>query len=319
MAETHSPEIHSLEIHSLEIHSLLARQLRRHFGSEDQVPESLRGFLHDVGEAYRESDDDRRMLERSMDLSSQELLAANAELRGLIHELETKNTDLERFSYAISHDLKGPVFTIQGFLTLLKKDARAGDIERLDADIRRINDAAAQIRLLLDELLEFTRIGQKLKQPLEVSLRDQATKAADLLAGQLVASGVEVDVADDLPTVLGDRARILRVFQNLIENAVKFMGEQSAPRIEIFVRQGFDEDRAGESVCCVRDNGIGIDPSHHEKVFGLFDRLQPDMEGSGIGLALVKRVVEVHGGRVWVESEGKGRGCTFCFTMPRRA
>ncbi len=308
-----------------EIHTLLARQLRRHFGSEDQVPESLRSFVADVDDAYRQNDDDRRMLERSMDLSSQELFEANVELRGLIRELETKNADLERFAYAISHDLKGPVFTIQGFLSLLKKDARAGDSERLDADIRRINDAAAQIRLLLDELLEFTRIGQKLKQPRPVALGEVALKAADLLAGQLVESGTEVTVADDLPTVLGDRPRLVRVFQNLIENAVKFMGEESAPRVEIFARLSIGEkssasekSSAGENVVCVRDNGIGIDSSHHQKVFGLFDRLQPDKEGSGLGLALVKRVVEVHGGRVWVESEGEGRGSTFCFSVPRQ-
>ncbi len=304
-------------------HSLLARQLRRHFGSEDQVPEPLLGFLNDVDEAYRQSDDDRRMLERSMDLSSQELLVANAEMRTLIRELETKNADLERFAYAISHDLKGPVFTIQGFLGLLQKDARAGDHERLDADIRRINDAAAQIRLLLDELLEFTRIGRKLKQPQEVALREVALKAADLLAGQLREIGAEVTVADDLPVILGDRPRLLRLFQNLIENAVKFMGEQRAPRVEIFARCGPEgedagRDAGGEHIICVRDNGIGIDPSHHEQVFGLFDRLQSDKEGTGLGLALVKRVVEVHGGRVWVESDGRDRGSTFCFTVPRQ-
>jgi signal transduction histidine kinase len=99
--------------------------------------------------------------------------------------------------------------------------------------------------------------------------------------------------------------------QNLIDNAAKFMGDQPAPRIEIGVRK-----ETGEHIFFVRDNGIGIYASHHEKVFGLFDKLDPQSEGTGVGLALAKRIVEIHGGRIWVESEGKGKGSMFCFTLP---
>ena len=106
--------------------------------------------------------------------------------------------------------------------------------------------------------------------------------------------------------------RLLEVYQNLVENAVKFMGDQPAPRIEIGAHQNGEE-----VVCYVQDNGIGIDPRFHEKVFGLFDRLDQQVEGTGIGLALVKRIVEVHGGRIWVESTGEGHGSTFYFSFPR--
>ena len=114
-----------------------------------------------------------------------------------------------------------------------------------------------------------------------------------------------------LPVVDGDRHRLLEVFQNLIENAVKFRSGQGEPVVEVGSRPGPDGP-----VVYVRDNGVGIDPRYHDRVFGLFERLDPRVEGTGVGLALVKRIVEVHGGRVWVESEGAGKGSAFCFTLP---
>jgi hypothetical protein len=126
------------------------------------------------------------------------------------------------------------------------------------------------------------------------------------------ATSGTVIIAEELPVVEGERTRLLEVMQNLIENAVKFLGDQPRPKIEIGVRPG----AAGADVILVRDNGIGIEPHYHDKVFGLFDRLDPRIEGTGVGLAIVQRIVELHGGRIWVESEGLGRGATFCFTLP---
>jgi signal transduction histidine kinase len=114
--------------------------------------------------------------------------------------------------------------------------------------------------------------------------------------------------------VRGDRSRLLEVLQNLIDNAVKFTPPERAPRIEIGVRDG-----EALPVFFVADQGAGLKSAHREKVFGLFDKLDPDTQGTGIGLALVRRIVEFHGGRVWVESEGEDRGCRFCFTLPRAA
>ena len=108
-----------------------------------------------------------------------------------------------------------------------------------------------------------------------------------------------------------DRARFVAVLQNLLDNAAKFIGSQPEPRIEVGVR-GSESER----VFFVRDNGIGIDPRHHQKVFGLFDKLDPRSEGTGVGLAIVQRILEVHGGRIWLESEGAGKGSSFCFTLP---
>ena len=114
-----------------------------------------------------------------------------------------------------------------------------------------------------------------------------------------------------MPLVSVDRVRIFEVYQNLVDNAVKFMGDQKKPRVDIGTRRD-----NGKLVFFVRDNGIGISPKYHDKVFGLFDRLDPGAEGTGIGLALVKRIVEVHGGTIWVESDGISTGTMFCFTLP---
>ncbi len=230
----------------------------------------------------------------------------------LIAELEARSAEMERFTYTVSHDLKSPIITIQGFLGMLEKDSAAGDADRVQADVQKIRSAAARMGRTVEELLELARIGRIVNEPREVPVGELAREATELVAGQIRERGVKVDIDSDLPVVFGDRTRLLQVFQNLIDNAVKFMGEQRRPRIEISARQ--DET---EAVYYVRDNGVGIDPRFHDQVFGLFDRLQADRTGSGIGLALVKRIIEVHGGRIWVESEGDGKGCAMCFTLPQ--
>ncbi len=235
--------------------------------------------------------------------------AQRANLR-LIEELEVKNAELERFNYTVSHDLKSPLVTIRGFVGMLERDAAAGDFERVDKDLRRIDSAARTMARLLDELLELSRLGRVVHQPREADLADLAREAVHRLGGEIAAARAEVVVAPDLPTVRVDAPRMVEVFQNLIHNALRFRGDQPSPRVEVGVR------RDGDRVVYVRDNGIGVAREYRETIFGLFERLDPQTEGTGIGLALVKRIVEAHGGRVWVESDGLGRGSTFCFTLP---
>ncbi len=234
-----------------------------------------------------------------------------AELEHLIGQLEAKNAELERFTYTVSHDLKAPLVTIKGFLGLLELDTAAGDTERMQQDMERIGNAADKMALLIGDLLELSRIGRQVNEPEAIALGELAQEAIDQLAGHIVARGVCVDVMPAMPVVWGDRVRLLEVFENLIGNAVKFMGDEPEPRIEVGARL-----REGMVRCFVQDNGIGIDPEYHENIFGLFNRLNQEVEGTGIGLALVRRIVEVHGGRIWIESEGGGNGSTFFFTLP---
>ncbi len=248
-----------------------------------------------------------------------QLEAKNAEVEAKNAEAETRSVELERFTYTVSHDLKSPLITIRGFLGLLAKDAMAGKLERIQTDVERIDAAAEKMNRLLEELLELSRIGRLMNEPEEVAMGELAEEAAQLVAGQLAERGIAVEIAPDMPAVVVDRQRLVEVLQNLLDNAAKFMDDQLSPRIAIGCRRGDGGDRqAGPPTFCVRDNGRGIDPRYHEKIFGLFERLETDTKGTGIGLALVQRIIEVHGGRIWVESEGRGKGSTFCFTLPRK-
>ena len=179
-------------------------------------------------------------------------------------------------------------------------------------DVAQIGDAADMMAQLLNELLELSRIGRQINPPETCKFGDMVQEALERVAIQLEEHGVEVDVAADMPDITGDRGRLLEVLQNLIDNAIKFMGDQPLPRIEI---RAWNED--GDFHCVISDNGIGIGAEYHERIFDLFDRLDPKVEGTGVGLALVKRIVDVHGGRIWVESEGREQGTSFHFVLPQ--
>jgi len=239
------------------------------------------------------------------------LRRAQQERENLLKSLEAQNAELERFAYTVSHDLKSPLITIRGFAGALRQDIDAGDEQMIDDDLDRICGAADKMAGLLDDVLELSRIGRLTNPPQEVSLAEIAHDAVNLVLGRIEDKGIAINIWPSLPTVLVDRARIVELLQNLIDNAAKYMGDQPAPKIEIGSRE---ENR--ETVFFVRDNGIGIKPEYKQTVFGLFDQLNPKAEGTGVGLAISKRIVEVHGGRLWVESDGPGKGSTFCFTIP---
>lgn len=229
----------------------------------------------------------------------------------LIAELERKNTELERFTYSVSHDLKAPLVTIRGFLSYMEKDIQEGKIERVKKDIERISHAAEKMQRLLGELLELSRIGRITNPPRLVPFEAIVRDAVGLVTGRIAENGVSVEIDPELPSVYVDQARFTQVMQNLLDNAVKFMGGQTEPQIWVGQRRDGEE-----AVFFVRDNGMGIAPEYQERIFGLFDKLDAKTDGTGIGLALVKRIVETHGGRVWVESDGLGKGSAFCFTIP---
>lgn len=231
------------------------------------------------------------------------------ELKKINAELERKVAELERFTYTVSHELKNPVVTIQGFLGSVEKDLNGGNYEKAQKDFRRIARATNNLNNTLADLLKLSRIGLVVNDFKEFPLSELVQEALDGLAERIRANNIIVNLSSNLPTVYGDRARLREVFENLIDNAARYMGDQSAPLIEIGKRDG------QEPIFYVRDNGMGIEPQYQTRIFGLFDKLNPASEGTGIGLALVKRIIETHGGKIWVESEGLGKGSTFCFTI----
>jgi PAS domain S-box-containing protein len=229
----------------------------------------------------------------------------------LVHELESKNTELDRFNYTVSHDLKSPLITIRGFLGYLEKDFQTNDTEHTRADIMRIAEAVGKMERLISTLLELSRSGKSVDTPDQIPFTGLALEAAGLLDVSLKTRGISLTIDENLPVVSGDRERLLQVMTNLIENAVKFMGDQKEPVVQVGVRI----ETAGQAFF-VRDNGLGIRKEDQPKIFGLFERLNPNIPGTGIGLATVKRIIEAHGGKIWVESEGAGKGTTFWFTLP---
>ncbi|MBL8063758.1 MAG: GAF domain-containing protein [Anaerolineales bacterium] len=233
-----------------------------------------------------------------------------AERKRLITELENKNAELERFTYTVSHELKSPIVTIKAFLGSVERDIRENKLETVYKDFRRISKATDNLYKTLSDLLELSRLGHTVN-PLEpVDLGVIAREAAEVINARIQAKNVEIHISPSLPTVHGDRLRLREVFENLIDNASKYTGSQSSPRIEIGVHEGV------QPTVFVRDNGLGIDPKYRETIFGLFNKLDNQSEGTGVGLAIVKRIIETHGGKIWVESEGPGKGATFLFTLP---
>jgi len=262
------------------------------------ISQSLRKIDEAFAKAQREIDERKRV---------------EAERENIIKELEAKNTELERFTYTVSHDLKSPLITISGFVGLLEADANSGNQEKFKGDLQRIQKAAERMQRLLNELLELSRIGRLVNPPSDTPFLRIVEEALSLTRGRLMAKHIKVHVEENSPVVHGDLPRLVEVMQNLIDNAAKFMEDQPEPLIEIGVRQ-----QGSEQIFFVKDNGAGIEPAYHERIFGLFDKLDPKSDGTGVGLALARRIVEVHGGRIWVESTGKGQGSMFCFTLPSK-
>lgn len=254
-----------------------------------------------------------RMIDNLQQLNA-DLKQRALEREQLISELTAKNAELERFTYTASHDLRSPLVTIKGFLGYLEQDTANGNMERLKSDTKRIASAVDKMNQLLDDLLELSRIGRLINPSEVIPFEEIVHTALDLVEERVRKQDIQVELQPNLPTVYGDRVRLVEVLQYLIENAAKYMGNQPSPQIEIGVRR---DQQDGMPVFYVQDNGIGIESVYHEKVFGLFNKLDARSPGTGIGLALVKRIVEFHGGRVWVESK-EGEGATFYFTLPKR-
>lgn len=235
-----------------------------------------------------------------------------AHRQSLINELEKKNAELERFTYTVSHDLKSPLVTITGFLGFIEKDVLAGNTEKIHASIDRISKAAEKMQNLLNDLLKLSRIGRLMNEPETIPFQEIVTEALEQIRGQLEANHIRVELQGSPLMVYGDKIRLVEVLQNLLDNAAKFSKNQPDALIRVGT-QGPDE--SGSVTCFVSDNGIGIAPQFHDKIFGLFNKLDPTIEGTGVGLTLVKRIIEVHGGTIWLESQ-PGKGATFYFTLP---
>jgi PAS domain S-box-containing protein len=235
---------------------------------------------------------------------------AEAERERLLAEIAAKNRELESFAYTVSHDLRAPLVSLEGFSSLLKSECQNLLGEQGRHYLERIRANVAHMDTLVTELLELSRIGRVVGPAEDVDVGALVRRVKERLVLKLEQEGAEFIIEEPLPTVRGDRGRIRQVFANLTENAVKFRRVERRLRIEVGC-----EEEMGFYRFHVRDNGIGIAPQYQEQIFESFRQLDGGIEGVGMGLALVKKIVEHHGGRVWVESEA-GKGSTFFFTLP---
>jgi signal transduction histidine kinase len=235
------------------------------------------------------------------------------ELEEKTKELSLSNEELNALVYAMAHDVKAHVVSLQGFSSLLMNDCGDEIGENGKTYLYRIRRNSEYMGILIEDILELSGIGKTKGREELVDISDVISGVAHELAPQLEERGTRLIVKDEMPIVRCDRVRIRRTFANLIDNASKFMGEDNeGPTIEV----GYG-DRDGYHTFYVKDNGIGIDEEYHERIFQILQRLNDvESEGTGVGLTIVKRIVENLGGKVWVDS-AKGKGTTMHFTMPK--
>jgi len=270
-----------------------------------------------------ESDDEVGLLAEAFDTMLGEIQRRDREIRLLnadlerrvaarTGELEASNKELEAFSYSVSHDLRAPLRHVDGFVELLSKHLGATLDDKGRKYIATISNAAKRMGALIDDLLVFSRMGRTEMRSTSVDLEALTGEVIQELKQDEAGRAVEWTVGR-LPSVQGDPSMLRQVLANLLSNALKYTGPQERARIEVT-----GEAHPGEIIVQVRDNGVGFDAAYSHKLFGVFQRLHTndEFEGTGIGLANVRRIVSRHGGRTWVEG-AVGQGATFFFTLPR--
>jgi light-regulated signal transduction histidine kinase (bacteriophytochrome) len=248
-------------------------------------------------------------------LETRRLRRVNRELEQRVlertRELEIANRDLEAFAFSVSHDLRAPLRIIQGFCEAFIEDFASGVPEEGRALLKRIEEGAQRMSRLIEDLLNFSRAGRSTIAPIRIAMGDLVRAVMTELTEQSPVRTVRLEIAE-LPDGVGDPALIRQVLVNLLSNALKFSSTRPAARIEVTSRE-----HEGQHAYRIADNGVGFDEAHAHKLFGVFQRLHSEgsFAGTGIGLSIVKRIIERHGGRVWAEGR-PNEGATFSFTLP---
>lgn len=263
-------------------------------------------------QALRELSTTRAALIADLEQKNTELAGANEELRRAKEAADAANRELEAFSYSVSHDLRAPLRHIDGFVELLRKRSESALDEQSRRYLGTISASAKRLGQLIDELLVFSRMGRVEMRRVTVDSRALVEEILRELQPDLHGRQIELQV-DPLPSVQADPVMLRQVWLNLLTNAVKYTRRQPAARIAVFHQR----NGGGEDVFSVRDNGAGFDMKYVDKLFGVFQRLhsESEFEGTGIGLANVRRIVARHGGHTWAEGR-VGEGATFCFSLP---
>jgi PAS domain S-box-containing protein len=297
--------------------STIARDITESKKAEEKMQELLE-HLQSSEEDLTASNEELRATSEELKTTNDELhlqmdyeVAAKSELEEIAIKLKISNKELEQFAYVASHDLQEPLRMVTSFTQLLERRYKNKLDREADDYIGFIVEGSKRMKYLIDDLLEFSRLNTQVREfesvLLEIALEDVLRN----LTASIAENNAQI-THDPLPAIMGDPSQINQLLQNLITNAIKFHGDES-PKIHISAVESGDEWIIG-----VSDEGIGIDPEHQEQIFRIFKRLhtREEYEGTGIGLAICKRIVDRHNGKIWVESE-LGKGSTFYFTIPK--
>lgn len=298
-----------------ELNKLLRRQIKRKYGTMESIPDEMLPLLETISKTYDQYDRDGQLLERAMDISSQELTETNARLSSQTEELKRSNSDLKRFAVVVSHDLKEPLRTISSFVQLMLKKEKDNLSEASGEYAGFIVESVKRMAALLDGLMRYSVIGKEDNDFEVVELNKVMDNVKKNLHFKIIENQGMV-VYDNLPEINGNVGLISQLFQNLIDNSLKFKNCIS-PVIDI-QSQPYRPDPDYHQIT-VADNGIGVKEEFKDKIFDIFKRLhsaQDEYEGSGVGLAVCKRIVEQHNGKIWVNTDYTD-GFSLSFTLPK--
>jgi signal transduction histidine kinase len=290
--------------------SLLARDARRVARGEFDHPVAVVG-PRDIQGLSTDVESMRRRILAELEVVND----ARARLEEQTRDLQRSNAELEQFAYVASHDLQEPLRKVASFTGMLQHRYQGQLDERADQYIEFAVDGAKRMQVLINDLLAFSRVGRMSGEHALVEMDAVAADAVKNLGAAIEESGARVDIPADLPTVRGDRSLLTALLQNLIGNAIKFRAEGVVPEVRVRAVRG-EKDH----VFTLSDNGIGIAPRHADRIFVIFQRLHPkeDFSGTGIGLAMCRKIVEFHGGHIWLDGDESAEqsGATFHFTLP---
>lgn len=244
--------------------------------------------------------------------ASMKLKKANDEVQLINEELMEKNEEMMQFTSAVSHDLKSPIASIQSVSDFLEEDIKKGKEENISQYLEIIRTSCNGMRSLIKDIVELAEVGARTNKMEKLNFGEIVKASIQLVHGRISQENIALSIDRKFPEVVVDKNKMTRVVVNLVDNAIKYMGDQKDPRIEV----GYWGHNEEGHIFFVKDNGRGIPKDYQDRIYNIFERLQSDVEGTGLGLSMVKRILLNHRGRIWVESEGTNQGSIFYFTLP---
>jgi len=290
---------------------LLLKQIQKKFGSAEDLPPEVLELLNTVSHTYDFYERERQLIERSMDLSSSELIEANNKLEEQAQKLQRTNEELREFAFAVSHDLREPLRTIASYIQLVELRLK----DHLNSETTDFMHFAVsgvkRLQTMLEGMLKYAQVEEGQKDFARQDLNILLEMALDNLQETITNTKAEIKIEQTFPHVKGNRLQLIQLFQQLVSNSLKFKHEES-PEIVITM-----EARQNDFLFSVYDNGIGVQDTDKRKLFSLFKRGHSGKyEGTGMGLSICKKIVENHGGAIWIEDETL-KGTKIYFTLPK--